>query len=62
MNAHVRDSLGVSFEHLIPMVDLPDQNDLHVVAAAIHGVAPHCKPHITKSVNFAQRVAKRRAA
>lgn len=39
MNAHVRDSLITGFEHLIPSVELPDPDDRHVVAAAIHGVA-----------------------
>ena len=36
MNAHVRDCLVSSFEHLIPSIDLPDPDDRHVVAAAIH--------------------------
>jgi len=39
MNAHVRDSLVTGFEHLIPMIELPDLDDRHVVAAAIHGGA-----------------------
>ena len=39
MNAHVRDSLVTGFDHLIPSVDLPDPNDRHVVAAAIHSGA-----------------------
>jgi hypothetical protein len=39
MNAHVRDSLVTGFEHLIPSVELPDADDRHVVAAAIHGGA-----------------------
>jgi len=38
-NAYVRDSLITGFEHLIPSVALPDANDRHVVAAAIHGGA-----------------------
>jgi hypothetical protein len=37
MNAHIRDSLFTWFEHLIPCVELPDADDRHVVAAAIHG-------------------------
>ena len=36
MNAHVRDSLVSGFEHLIPSIDLPDPDDRHVVAAAVH--------------------------
>ena len=36
MDAHVRDSLVTGFEHLIPCVKLPDIDDRHVVAAAIH--------------------------
>ena len=39
MNAHVRDSLVTGFEHLIPSVELPDADDRHVVAAAIHSGA-----------------------
>ncbi|WP_212742591.1 hypothetical protein [Methylobacillus flagellatus] len=39
MNAHVRDSLVSGFEHLIPSVEMPDADDRHVVAAAIHGGA-----------------------
>ena len=36
MNLHVRDSLVTEFEHLIPSVVMPDSDDRHVVAAAIH--------------------------
>ncbi|MBU2821273.1 MAG: PIN domain-containing protein [Acidithiobacillus caldus] len=36
MNAHVRDCLVSGFEHLIPSIELPDPDDRHVVAAAIH--------------------------
>jgi hypothetical protein len=39
MNKHVRDSLVTGFEHLIPTVELPDSDDRHVVAAAIHSGA-----------------------
>ena len=39
MNAHVRDSLISGFDYLIPSIALPDQDDRHVVAAAIHGGA-----------------------
>jgi hypothetical protein len=39
MNAHVRDSLITGFEHLIASIALPDADDRHVVAAAIHGAA-----------------------
>ena len=39
MNSSVRDSLVEGFEHLIPAIDLPDENDRHVVAAAIHSGA-----------------------
>ncbi|WP_422137535.1 PIN domain-containing protein [Endozoicomonas sp. ALC020] len=35
MNAHVRDAVVEGFEHLIDSVQLPDQDDRHVVAAAI---------------------------
>ncbi|WP_018952670.1 PIN domain-containing protein [Thioalkalivibrio sulfidiphilus] len=39
MNSHVRDCLVTGFEHLIPSVELPDPDDRHVVAAAIHSGA-----------------------
>ncbi len=39
MNAHVRDCLVTGFEHLIPSITLPDPDDRHVVAAAIHSGA-----------------------
>jgi predicted nucleic acid-binding protein len=36
MNAHVRDCLVTGYESLIPSLALPDQNDRHVLAAAVH--------------------------
>ncbi len=36
MNAHVRDCLVEGYEHLIPSLKLPDPNDRHILAAAIH--------------------------
>lgn len=39
MNQHVRDCLVTGYQHLIPSIELPDANDRHVVAAAIHGHA-----------------------
>lgn len=36
MDEHVRGCLVTGFEPLINAVDLPDKNDRHVVAAAIH--------------------------
>ena len=39
MNAHVRDCLVTDFEYLIPSLSLPDLDDRHVVAAAIHSGA-----------------------
>jgi predicted nucleic acid-binding protein len=39
MNSSVRDSLVEGFEHLIPAIELPDPDDRHVVAAAIHSGA-----------------------
>lgn len=39
MNASVPDSLIVNHEELVPGIDLPDENDRHVVAAAIRGGA-----------------------
>ncbi|MSP52816.1 MAG: PIN domain-containing protein [Gammaproteobacteria bacterium] len=35
MNAHVRDCLIEGYEKLIPKIELPDQNDCHVMAAAV---------------------------
>ncbi len=36
MNAHVRDCLVENYESLIEKLTLPDKNDRHVLAAAIH--------------------------
>ena len=39
MDAHVRDALVTDFEQLIDVLELPDRNDRHVLAAAIKGRA-----------------------
>jgi predicted nucleic acid-binding protein len=39
MNAHARDALVTSFEQLIDILELPDPDDRHVLAAAIRGRA-----------------------
>ncbi|MEZ6143738.1 MAG: PIN domain-containing protein [Zavarzinella sp.] len=39
MDAHVRDCLVTGFEDLIPSLQLPDENDRHVMAAAIRAGA-----------------------
>jgi hypothetical protein len=39
MNSHVRDCLVKGYESLIPALTLPDPNDRHVLAAAIHAGA-----------------------
>ncbi|HWA03209.1 MAG TPA: PIN domain-containing protein [Rhizomicrobium sp.] len=39
MNAHVRDAVVTDFEQLIEILDLPDRDDRHVLAAAIKGRA-----------------------
>jgi len=39
MDAHVRDSLVTGYEPLIETITLPDPNDRHVLAAAIHSSA-----------------------
>jgi hypothetical protein len=39
MDAHVPDCLITEYESLIPGLNLPDANDRHVLAAAIHGGA-----------------------
>ena len=36
MNENVRDCLVENYEYLIPVLKLPDPNDHHVLAAAIH--------------------------
>lgn len=39
MNAHARDPLVTDFERLIGVLDLPDPDDRHVLAAAIKGLS-----------------------
>jgi hypothetical protein len=39
MNAAVRDCLVTGYEPLIPVLELPDSNDRHVLAAAIRAKA-----------------------
>ena len=39
MNSHVRDCLVENYEHLIDKLSLPDENDHHVLAAAIKAKA-----------------------
>lgn len=39
MNAHVLDSLVTDYEDIVPTLTLPDANDRHVLAAAIHARA-----------------------
>jgi predicted nucleic acid-binding protein len=39
MNAHARDALVTDFEQLVSILELPDPNDRHVLAAAIKGRA-----------------------
>ena len=39
MNKHVRDALVTDFNDLIEILDLPDPDDRHVLAAAIKGRA-----------------------
>lgn len=39
MDAHVPDALVCEYEELIPMLELPDPDDRHVLAAAIHAGA-----------------------
>jgi len=36
MNMHVRDCIVDNYQYLIPTLKLPDENDRHVLAAAIH--------------------------
>ena len=46
--APLRDLLVNGFEHLIPCVDLPDADDRHVVAAAVH-----CRADLIVTFNLA---------
>jgi predicted nucleic acid-binding protein len=39
MNTHVRDAVVTDFEELIDLLELPDPDDRHVLAAAIKGCA-----------------------
>ncbi|MGM0381069.1 MAG: PIN domain-containing protein [bacterium] len=39
MNRHARDPLVTNYKYLIDSIELPDEDDRHVVAAAIHGRA-----------------------
>jgi hypothetical protein len=39
MDANLREALVENFEHLIPAIELPDPDDRHVVAAAMHAGA-----------------------
>lgn len=39
MNSHVKDALVTRYEYLIPTLSLPDSDDIHVLATAIHGKA-----------------------
>lgn len=41
MNQHVRDCLVEDYQDLIPSIHLPDENDRHVVAAAIRSGASY---------------------
>jgi hypothetical protein len=54
MNAHVRDALVTGYEPLIPSLSLPDQNDRHVLAAAISPATSSLKswsrPHKSKEI------------
>ncbi|WP_017292423.1 PIN domain-containing protein [Geminocystis herdmanii] len=39
MNSHIKDALVTGYEYLIPSLTLPDADDIHVLATAIHGKA-----------------------
>lgn len=47
MNAAVRDVLVVGYEPLIPVIDLPDPDDRHVVAAAVR-----CRADVVVTANL----------
>ena len=47
MNSHVDGCLVTGYESLIPTINLPDPNDRHVVAAAIH-----CQANLILTINL----------
>ncbi len=47
MNEHILDSLVTDYKDLIPNIELPDANDRHIVAAAIH-----CRADIIVTFNL----------
>lgn len=47
MNSHVRDCLVTNYEKIIDTLNLPDENDRHVLAAAIH-----CKADLILTFNL----------
>jgi DNA-binding IclR family transcriptional regulator len=53
MNAHVRGCLVSGFEHLIGSIALPDADDRHVVAAAVH-----CQARLIVTFNLKDFPAK----
>lgn len=63
MDTAVRDGLVTGFEHLIPSVALPDPDDRHVMAAAVHSGASlivtfnlkHFPPDILEGYNLTAR-------
>lgn len=53
MNTHVRDAIVTDYEKLIPVLKLPDLNDRHVLAAAIH-----CQADVIVTFNLKDFPAK----
>ena len=49
MNAAIRDVNVTGFDHLIDALELPDRNDRHVLAAAIHA---HAHAHVIVTFNL----------
>ncbi|OGT27055.1 MAG: PIN domain-containing protein [Gammaproteobacteria bacterium RIFCSPLOWO2_02_FULL_42_14] len=57
MNYHVRDCLVEKYEKIIPKLNLPDKNDRHVLAAAIHSKSSIIVTFNTK--DFPDRIVKK---
>lgn len=57
MNSHVRDCLVEDYQELVQIIELPDANDRHVLAAAIKGSASFIVTFNTKDfpVNYLKK-------
>jgi len=56
MNTSVLNSVVTNYEHFIPIIELPDKNDRHVVAAALRCGASAIVTYNTKDFPIAELV------